>query len=132
MLLVRLFMLGTGTNHNEPSLLLKKGRAQQQLWCNSWYLCGQPTIACMLSPMTPTYTCYAAHAPQAKKQEMQHQQQQQQRHRRHNKQQQQAQQQQGGPTRPAKVSALAPAEPPPRKYMIDATFVGGVARFANH
>jgi SET domain-containing protein len=27
---------------------------------------------------------------------------------------------------------VTPAEPPPVKYMIDATFVGGVARFANH
>ncbi|WIA37257.1 hypothetical protein OEZ86_014202 [Tetradesmus obliquus] len=76
---------------------------------------------------------------QAKKQEMQHQQhQQQQRHRRKNQQPQQVQQpqqqqqQQGAPGRPAKVRALAAAEPPPRKYMIDATFVGGVARFANH
>jgi SET domain-containing protein len=30
------------------------------------------------------------------------------------------------------VRAVTPAEPPPRQYMIDATFVGGVARFANH
>jgi hypothetical protein len=60
---------------------------------------------------------------------MQHQQ----RHRRKQKQpQQQGQQAQGGPGRSAKVRAVTPAEPPPRTYMIDATFVGGVARFANH